>query len=362
MQQFKNFSVEELFAPMRGKGQYTRAYADKNPGEYPVYSAGLAGPLCRINHYDYDGTYLTWTTNGYGGRIQVISGKFSVNGDRGILIPLLEEMPNLDYVKYFLEPTLIDQAVGRIVDGKKNEYTKVGPDVVANSIITLPVDEKENIDHETIHEKGEKIKQILALQQSLKKQMELIDSAEINVAIEEPTTTIHLGDAEHFTLSIGDRVLIKDGLEEGIPAYSANVNVPIAYVAESNISGFERPSILWGIDNSLFFYNIIPKDVVFATTDHCGRALINSPNLDPEYVYYYLQATRSEYGFDRVFRSNLDNIKNLVEVKIPLDEEGKFSLRRQSEIANRYKKANALKESILEKLSVLQDTRVDVSQ
>ncbi|TGE04645.1 restriction endonuclease subunit S [Hymenobacter fodinae] len=362
MATLKNFAVEELFTPTRGKSKYTRGYADKHPGEYPVYSAALEAPLCYIDHYDYDGTYLTWTANGYGGRIQIKSGKFSINGDRGILIPVNEDHPNLDYIKYFLQPVLIGQAVGRVVDGKKNEYTKVGPEVVANSIITLPVNEEDNIDHDAIHEKGEKIKQILALQDSMKKQVEQLDDAEIVIEVNEPSKTINLGDTQYFTLSIGDRVLIKDGLGEGVPAYSANVKVPISYIAESNLSDFDRPSILWGIDNTLFFYNIIPENVVFATTDHCGRALINVPDLDAEYVYYYLQATRLEYGFDRVFRSSLENMRSIVEIKVPLDEKGNFSLKRQKEIAERYKRANALKESIIEKLDVLQSVAVDINQ
>ncbi|GAB3832924.1 hypothetical protein [Pontibacter rugosus] len=303
---------------------------------------------------------MTWTTNGYGGRVQIISGRFSINGDRGILIPRIEQIPGVDFIKYLLEPILISQAVGRIVEGKKNEYTKVSPEIVAKSILTLPVDEDDIIDYERIERKARKINSIQTIQKSLRKHREILDDAEVVIEIKDPYTTLSLGDERYFSLSIGERVLVKDGLPEGVPAYSANVKVPLTHIAESNIVGFDNPSILWGIDG-IFFWNIIPEDVVFATTDHCGRLLINSPELSPDYVYHYLQATRLEYGFDRVFRANLENMKNLVEVKVPLNEKGEVCLKRQQKIAERYKKINALKDMLNEKLDVLQCTHVDIN-
>ena len=98
MAKTKIFSVSDFFEPVRGKSIYTRTYADNNSGPYPVYSASLAGPLCHIDTFDYEGTFLTWTTNGYGGRIQVISGKFSINGDRGIFLPKNKVIPYLYYI------------------------------------------------------------------------------------------------------------------------------------------------------------------------------------------------------------------------------------------------------------------------
>ncbi|MFX8215032.1 hypothetical protein ABTL18_19415, partial [Acinetobacter baumannii] len=89
----------------------------------------------------YEGTFLTWTTNGYGGRIQVISGKFSINGDRGIFLPKNKVIPNLNYIKHILEPILVDLAVGRVVEGKKNEYTKLGPEVARKATLRLPIKE-----------------------------------------------------------------------------------------------------------------------------------------------------------------------------------------------------------------------------
>lgn len=55
----------------RGK-VYSKTYITENAGKYPVYSSQTAnnGELGLISTYDYDGEYLTWTTDGaYAGTI-----------------------------------------------------------------------------------------------------------------------------------------------------------------------------------------------------------------------------------------------------------------------------------------------------
>lgn len=359
MVRYKNFSVADLFIPSRGKSVYTRAYAESNPGIYPVYSASLTAPLCHIDTHDYDGTYLTWTTNGYGGRMQVISGKFSTNGDRGILIPHNEFMPDLNYIKRVLEPILIAQAVGRVVDGKKNEYTKVSPEVVSESVISLPVDENGKLDLTRMLDVAEKVQRIFLLQNTLQKFQEEITTTEVLIECEDPFATLSLGDEKYFSLSIGERVLKKNGCEHGVPVYSANVKAPFACISVSNLSDFERDSLIWGIDG-IFDWNRIPKGVAFATTDHCGRVQIKSKELDSEYIFYLLQATRLEYGFDRVFRANLENVRGQITVKIPIDNNGQFSIPRQKEIAKRYRELNGLKKKTALMLNSLCSVRLDM--
>lgn len=339
---------------------FTRAYAESNPGIYPVYSASLTAPLCHISTYDYDGTYLTWTTNGYGGRMQVIFGKFSINGDRGILLPKDDSIPDLNYIKHVLEPILVDQAVGRIVDGKKNEYTKVSPEIVSESAISLPVNEDGKPNLAKMCEVAKKIQRIELLQNTLQKYQEEIATTEVLIECKSPFTTLSLGDEKYFSLSIGERVLKKHSCEHGVPVYSANVNAPFAYIRHPNLSDFEQDSLIWGIDG-IFGWNRIPRGIEFASTDHCGRVQIKLKALDPEYVFYFLQATRLEYGFDRVFRANLENVRNLITVKIPIDKNGQFSLTRQKEIAKRYRELNELKKKTAQILDSLCKIKIDIA-
>lgn len=94
----------------------------------------------------------------------------------------------------------------------------------------------------------------------------------------EPFRIVGLGDLELFDLSIGNRVLRKEHVDDGIPVYSANVRRPFGCIAESNLTDFSAFSLIWGIDG-VFDWNLIPAGQPFATTDHSGRLqLRDSPS------------------------------------------------------------------------------------
>ena len=85
----------------------SKDYLQNNAGIYPVYSSQTAnnGELGQINTYDYNGNYLTWTTDGaYAGTIFKRNGCFSITNVCG-LIALTSELVNLDYLYYWLKIT-----------------------------------------------------------------------------------------------------------------------------------------------------------------------------------------------------------------------------------------------------------------
>ena len=66
----------------------SKDYLVQNAGSYPVYSSQTAneGMLGKIKTYDYDGEYLTWTTDGaYAGAVFHRKGKFSITNICGLL-------------------------------------------------------------------------------------------------------------------------------------------------------------------------------------------------------------------------------------------------------------------------------------
>ena len=138
--------LDNLFVYVKGKAKYTKKYGEIHKGIYPVYSASSATPLTHIDTYDYDGIYLTWSTNGFAGTILVLDGKFSINGDRGILLPKDgREDLDYDYMKYVLEPQFRELAKGRKGDNGEDEFTKLYPSMLANVMVPVPVDAEGNI-------------------------------------------------------------------------------------------------------------------------------------------------------------------------------------------------------------------------
>lgn len=83
----KYLSIQEICEITRGKVM-SKEYIRDNIGEYPVYSSQTEndGELGKISSYDFDGEYLTWTTDGANaGSIFYRNGKFSVTNVCGLL-------------------------------------------------------------------------------------------------------------------------------------------------------------------------------------------------------------------------------------------------------------------------------------
>ena len=140
----KSVLVSEVFDTVRGKSLYTREYGNTNAGNFPVFSAS-SEPLTFIKTFDFEGPHLSWATNGYGGSMKMLQGKFSINGDRALLKPK-SELIDLDFCRFVLEPKFRREAVGRRVDGKKNEYTKLSPEKCLGISFNIPIDINGEID------------------------------------------------------------------------------------------------------------------------------------------------------------------------------------------------------------------------
>ncbi len=80
-------SIEHLCQISRGK-VISKNYIRDNIGEYPVYSSQTEnnGILGTISTYEYNGEYLTWTTDGVNaGCVFYRNGKFNITNVCGLL-------------------------------------------------------------------------------------------------------------------------------------------------------------------------------------------------------------------------------------------------------------------------------------
>lgn len=333
MTEFAKVLVGDLFEAQSGRALFIRDYMDANPGPFPVYSASLARPFGFVSEHDYDGTYLSWVMNGYGGRVQELAGRFSASRDRGVLVPRAGvKVPDLAYLRFAMEPQLVAAAVGRRVDGRLNEYTKIYPTTAEDTVITLPIDSAGDYDYKRMVEIGAKLRRVEELQAAVGDASMELRRAEFVIDVPGPSATLSLADGDMFDLSIGRRVLRSEHTDQGVPVFSANANAPFGRIETSNLCDFTHPSLLWGIDGN-FGWNRIGAGEEFATTDHCGRLQILDDQIDSRYVLAYLKVTAGRYGFDRVFRASLANIKADVSVVVPLDSNGQSSMVRQHQLA-----------------------------
>lgn len=120
-------SIGKLFSLGRGR-VISEEYIKQNPGPYPVYSSQSmnGGTLGFISTYDFDGEYITWTTDGaYAGTVFFRSGKFNCTNVCGTLkmnkpeysvkfFSYLIATYTKKYVSYVGNPKLMNNIVDKI--------------------------------------------------------------------------------------------------------------------------------------------------------------------------------------------------------------------------------------------------------
>ncbi len=96
-------SIGEICQINRGRVM-SKDYLRDNAGEYPVYSSQTVneGIFGRIATYDYNGEYITWTTDGANaGSIFYRNGKFSITNVCGLLKVKVDNV-NVKFLSYIL--------------------------------------------------------------------------------------------------------------------------------------------------------------------------------------------------------------------------------------------------------------------
>lgn len=169
--EYKDLPLNKIVDHINGDAKYTKQWCKDNKGDFPVYSANNNEPISYINHYDYDGEYLTYSKNGCAGYISIINGKFSVNGDRCVM-PKKEEFKDivdLMYLKYYLEPIFRTNKKGRLGDLGKNEFTKLNSTMIKklNIQVPIPITSDGSFDLEKQKEIANKYRQIDEIKQGL---------------------------------------------------------------------------------------------------------------------------------------------------------------------------------------------------
>ncbi|HHO9839348.1 TPA: restriction endonuclease subunit S [Escherichia coli] len=121
----------EVSALRRGRVM-SKGYLTENFGPYPVYSSQTAnnGKIGSINTFDFDGEYISWTTDGANaGTVFYRTGKFSITNVCG-LITLKNKHPLIyKFLFYWLT-----------IEAKKHVYSGMGnPKLMSHQVENIPV-------------------------------------------------------------------------------------------------------------------------------------------------------------------------------------------------------------------------------
>lgn len=92
----------------------SKGYLEENRGEYPVYSSQTLhrGEIGKITTYDFNGEFLTWTTDGANaGTVFYRIGKFSITNVCGIIEVTDTQEVNCKFLYYYLSTVTKEHVV-----------------------------------------------------------------------------------------------------------------------------------------------------------------------------------------------------------------------------------------------------------
>lgn len=284
-------------------------YIENHKGNYPVYSSQTFnyGIMGSIDTFDFDGEYITWTTDGiYAGTCFYRNGKFNCTNVCGTL-----KVKDKSKILPRCLSDILNLFTGNYVDRKAN--SKLMNNVMAEIQIPVPPLEIQKQIVAECSALDEKVKKWnLEVQELSKKINDLL-----NALYTQARNTVRLSNENIFNISIGRRVVDKEMDEKfDVPVISANVFEPMGKINKLLITDFSKNSVLWGIDGD-WMTNVIEKNIQFYPTDHCGILRVKDDSILERYLAYALFKVGENARFSRSNRASIDRIKSL---SIPVPE------------------------------------------
>ncbi len=354
---YKSFVIKNLFDLEKGFSKYTKNYGNQNKGAYPVYSASNIAPLTHINSFDFNGEYLTWATNGFAGYIKVISDKFSINGDRGLLKPKQKNI-NIKYVKYKLEPILRELAKGRKGEKGENEFTKVYPSMISDIKIDFPVDNNGEISTDIQNEIVEEFVFIEKIKEKVQEYKKTIN--ELNIEIKEECCLKLFSIDKLFISKSGNAKLTRKVVEKNkgdYVVYSANTKENGIFGC---INSFDHNEECIQITtNGAYAGTIFYREKHKFSINGDARLLIKkSEELDYQYLLFEVQKEFLKHNFNWENKPTVSKLKD-IKILIPVNRNDNYDLQAQKEIAKKYKKIEEIKKDINIELDKISETEIE---
>ena len=274
-------TLGEVATLSRGK-VYSKEYLRDNAGEYPVYSSQTAnnGELGRISTYDYDGKYLTWTTDGaYAGTVFRREGRFSITNVCG-LISNVDKALSIDFLYYWLNKV----AKGYVYQGMGNP--KLMSNVMETIEIPLPPLEIQKKIVECLDKFSALAAELQAELHLRRKQYEYYRT-QLLTPHSDCNSADNTDDAQWEWKTLGEICEIRNGkdykhLNDGkYPVYGSGgiMTYKDQYV-------YNKPSVLLPRKGSINKIHYVEEP--FWNVDTAFYTIINESVVLPKYLFYYL--------------------------------------------------------------------------
>lgn len=357
----KEISFDDLFDIERGK-VISKKYIEKNKGNYPVFSTQIDSSFGYIDSYMYDGEYLIWNTDGLGGYIRRVDGKFSITNIVGImkLKKTYKDSVNLEYIRRILEPIFRENVKGREGVGGKNEYTKINSTMIKDLDIKInfPINEDGTFDLEKQKEIVSKYKSIEEMKKSILEKGLPFTLSNVGFNGETPYIYIYIRVRDLFDIQRGKSIYTKTYCKNNkgdYPVYSADNNNPLGYRNEYDFDGIFLTSSINGIAGVL---TII--DGKFSANADRVVFIPKLENINLDYVKNILEPILRNKNKGRIGLEGKNEFTKLTPrmienevIPIPHDINGDPFIDMQNILADKYKTVGMIKNQIEKNLNEL---------
>ena len=341
--------IDELCIITRGRVM-SKDYIRDNVGQYPVYSSQTEnnGELGKISTYDFEGEYLTWTTDGANaGSVFYRNGKFSVTNVCGLLKVKVDEITTkyLYHILSITAPKYVNKGMGN---------PKLMSNVMARIKVPLP---PLSIQSEIVHIldsftllTAELTAELTARQKQYAFYRDyLLDFSDEDVTKKIPDIDCsnveykRLGDIA-TAIYRGAGIKRDEVTETGIPCvrygeiyttYNVTFNDCVSHTDEDKIQNkkyFEYGDVLFAITGESV--EEIAKSCVYLGHDIClagGDIVVLKHNQNPKYMAYVLSTTNAQSQKSKgkvkskVVHSSVPAISDIIIPIPPLAEQKKIA-------------------------------------
>ena len=318
--------IDEICDISRGRVM-SKDYIQANQGEYPVYSSQTEndGELGKISSFDYEGEYLTWTTDGANaGSVFYRNGKFSITNVCGLLRVNKDDVITR-YIYHSLQieaPKYVNKGMGnpKLMSNVMARIKLAVPPLEVQREIVRILDSFTLLTAELTAELTARKKQYEYYRDELLKPQESIPI----VTLKEISTSIYRGAGIKR-----DQVT-----EEGIPCvrygeiyttYNTWFDKCVSHTKEEYVSSpkyFEHGDILFAITGE----NVedIAKSIAYVGHDKClagGDIVVMKHQQNPRYLAHVLNTSmaREQKSKGKVKSKVVhSNVPSIEQIRIPL--------------------------------------------
>ena len=359
---YKIIPLNKLFMVGRGLSKYTKTYADEHKGNYPVYSSKTDddGVFANIDTYDYDGEYLTWSTDGYAGLPAYRNGKFSCTDHCGILT-LKNEFTNvyLPYIRWQVDFRKLRLGYG-------NQRVKVNQVKNSNIDIKIPINEQGEFDIKIQKQLADTYLQIDEQRTMLLSKINELKNISVRIENDSSINWREVKPIDLFNPKGGNMSYSKTWAKENpgnYPLYSGTTFGAYDLINRADYNGEYLSWCIDGLAGYMMYHN-----ESFSITCHRGvlipRDDVDFSNIDLKYIKYVLEPVfrkrkkgrEGDLGKNEYTSLKPTAIRMMKDtIPIPVKEDGSFDLDKQKELAAKYEQIDEIKTGLINKILELTD-------